>query len=139
MKPALDEALAAERALAHALRAVGSRHRDDHDIFHMTRTLATWSERNAQRLERHGAEAGEPPDVAFNDGPLALVLDLRDVHLVATRASVAWIVLGQGAQAVRDADLFETVTTSQPETIRAARWALQRLKEATPQLIAGER
>lgn len=139
MKPALDEALAAERALGHALRAVGEHHRDDHDIFHMTRTLATWSDRNAERLERCGAEAGDPPDVAFNDGPLALVLDLRDVHLVASRASVAWTVLGQGAQAVRDADLLETVTASHPETVRTMRWALHRLKEATPQLIAGER
>jgi len=65
--------------------------------------------------------------------------DLRDLHLAAARASVAWTVLGQGAQAVRDDALLETVTTSHPETIRTMKWALQRLKEAAPQLLAGER
>lgn len=138
MKAALDEALAAERTRGRALRAVGERHRDDHDVFHMTRTLARWSDRNAERLERCGAE-GDGDGFACADGPLALLADLRDLHLAAARASVAWTVLGQGAQAVRDDALLETVTTSHPETIRTMKWALQRLKEAAPQALASAR
>ena len=139
MKAALDDALAAERALGCALRAVGERHRDDHDIFHMTTTLARWSDRNAERLEHLGATAAAPAAPAANDGPLALVHDLRDLHLAAARASVGWTVLGQGAQAVRDETLLKTITSSHPETIRTMQWALQRLKEAAPQLLASER
>jgi hypothetical protein len=67
---------------------------------------------------------------------LLLLRDLRDLHLTAARASLAWTMLGQGAQAVRDTGLLATVTASHPETIRTMKWTVQKLKDASPQILA---
>jgi len=45
-------------------------------------------------------------------------------------------VLGQGAQATQDTEPLETVTASHPETIRTMKWAVHKLKEASPQVLA---
>jgi hypothetical protein len=147
---ALREAHDAEVALGAELRRVGRAHRAEHDVFHLTRTLGAWCERNRRRLaeqaERHGVDlaagtatgaqgagraAGSPEEPGMR-----LLWDLRDVHLAAARASVAWTVLGQGAQAVGDGELLAVVTASHPETLRTMRWAVQKLKDASPQVLA---
>lgn len=157
---ALREAHDAETDLAAELLRVGERHKADHDVYHLSRTLARWCDRHARRL----AAAAERYDVSLDAAAAAdeqdrglaarlrekgaemmgrrpepgvlLLRDLRDLHLAAARASVAWTVLGQGAQAVQDSELLQTVTACHPETIRAMRWTVQKLKEASPQVLA---
>jgi hypothetical protein len=68
---------------------------------------------------------------------LLLLRDVRDLYLASARASIAWTVLGQGAQAIHDQELFGVVTASHPETIRTMKWTVQKLKEASPQVLAG--
>jgi hypothetical protein len=86
----------------------------------------------AARVRERGAELlGRRPEAG-----LLLLRDLRDLHLSAARASVAWTVLGQGAQAVRDEELLQVVTACHPETIRTLKWTVQKLKEASPQVLA---
>lgn len=155
---ALREAHAAESALASELRRVGERHSAEHDVLHLTRTLRGWSEHHVRRLaaqaERYGvdldAEAagdddGLPAHARGKGAELAgrrpepgilLLRDLRDLHLTAARASIAWTVLGQGARAVQDGELLEAVTASHPQTIRTMKWTVQKLKEASPQVLA---
>jgi hypothetical protein len=158
---ALQEAHAAERALAGELLRIGERHKAEHDVHHLTRTLCAWADRNVRRLaadgERYGLDLAADAVEKEQDGGLLarvrekgsdltgrrpepgllLLRDLRDLHLAAARASVAWTVLGQGAQAVRDTELLETVTASHPETIRTLKWTVQKLKDASPQVLAG--
>lgn len=67
---------------------------------------------------------------------LLLLRDLRELHLAAARASLAWTVLGQGAQAVSDTELLQTVTESHPESIRTMQWTVQKIKETSPQVLA---
>ena len=157
---ALREAHAAETALAAGLLRAGERHAAEHDVAHLSRTLSRWCDRHVQRL----AEQGERYDVDLEAGSvrdeedrglvararergaelvgrrpepgILLLRDLRDVHLAAARASIAWIVLGQGAQAVFDDELLAAVTASHPETIRTLQWTVQKLKEASPQVLA---
>jgi len=153
---ALREVHDAERELARDLLRVGERHKAEHDVFHLTRTLSSWCERHLERLAAHGERYGvsldpEAPDEGLlarvrekgseltgrrPEPGLLLLHDLRDLQLAAARTSVAWTVLGQGAQAVRDTDLLETVTASHPETIRTMKWTVQKLKEASPQILA---
>ena len=153
---ALREVHDAERELARALLRVGERHKAEHDVFHLTRTLRVWCERHLERLAEHGARYGVELDPsAPDDGLLSrarekgselvgrrpepgllLLRDLRDLHLTAARASLAWTMLGQGAQAVRDTGLLATVTASHPETIRTMKWTVQKLKDASPQILA---
>jgi hypothetical protein len=85
------------------------------------------------RLREKGAElAGRRPEAGVH-----MLADLRDLHLAAARASLAWTVLGQGAQAIGDRELLETVTACHPETIRTTKWTVQKAKEAAPQILAG--
>jgi hypothetical protein len=157
---ALREAHEVEVELATDLLRTGERHKADHDVFHTTRTLSTWSARHVHRLatvakryevdldadaideeqsrglvsrlrEKGSETAGRRPEPG-----LLLLRDLRDLHLVAARASLAWTVLGQGAQAVSDTELLAVVTDCHLETIRAMKWPVQKLKEASPQILA---
>jgi hypothetical protein len=153
---ALREAHEAEAELAGRLLETGERHEAEHDVFHLTRTLHGWSQEHVRRLaeqgRRHGVDldtdehraglvsrlreksselAGRRPEPA-----LLLLDDLRDLHLAAARASLAWTALGQGAQAIDDAELLATVTACHPETIRIMKWTVQKTKDAAPQVLA---
>jgi hypothetical protein len=159
---ALRDVHDAERELGRELLRIGERHKADHDVFHLTRTLTRWCDRNMQRVARHAerygttldadadADAVEPDEGLLSrarekgaelvgrrpEPGLLLLHDLRETHLAAVRASVAWTILGQGAQAVEDEELLATVTASHPETIRTMKWTLQKMKDASPQVLA---
>ena len=137
---AIEAVHASEARLARELVAIGERHRADHDVFHLTRTLAEQAQDRLRSLEphaqRYGASAedgGEPG--GDDDGPIALLRDLRRLHLLAAAASIDWTILGQGAQAARDAELLAAVSASHPETLRGLNWTTTRLKEAAPQVL----
>ena len=66
---------------------------------------------------------------------LLLLHDLRELHLRAAGASLDWVALGQGAQAARDTDLLDVVSTCHAETLRTLKWTTYRLKEAAPQVL----
>jgi hypothetical protein len=155
---AIREAGKAEAALADLLLRVGERHRVDHDVLHMSRTLAAKSRESLLALtdaaQRYGAaldlDAGEPSEglrAALREkssellgrssqGALLLLRDLREVHLLAAAASINWVILGQGAQAVRDEELHATVTSRHPFALKTLKWTTTRLKEAAPQVLA---
>ena len=154
---ALREAHAAELDLADELARVGERHKADHDVFHLSHTLRSWSERHVERLAEQAGRFGLElsPTIGDDRGLLArarekgselagrrpepgvlLLRDLRDLHLAAARASLAWTLLGQGAQAIQDAGLLAAVTASHPETIRTMKWTVQKLKDSGPQVLA---
>jgi hypothetical protein len=129
----IDRAIAAvrdtEATLVAALGAIGERHRDDHDVFHMSRTLATLHRENLEALGGDGALS----DPALDGDLLA---DLRTLHLLYAAASVDWVLLGQGAQAVRDGATLATVGECHPRTVKGMKWTLTRLKSAAPQVLA---
>lgn len=54
----IEQVAKAERELAQALFAVGERHRTDHDVFHMTRTLAKKESAHLDALARHAGRYG---------------------------------------------------------------------------------
>jgi hypothetical protein len=62
---------------------------------------------------------------------------LREVHLLAARASINWVILAQGAQAIRDEDLLEIVTARHPFALKTLKWSTTRIKQAAPQVLAG--
>jgi hypothetical protein len=45
--------------------------------------------------------------------------------------------LGQGAQAIRDAELLDAVSECHTQTLRGMKWTVTRLKAAAPQVLAG--
>ena len=155
---AIREAASASDELATHLLKIGERHKADHDVHHLSRLLAKVSQGHVQSLaaiaDRYGTSfsASEPPEKA---GPLSavrekaselmgsrpesgliLLRDLRELYLSAAEASVNWTILGQGAQAVRDQELLDTVDRCHADCLRILRWITTRLKVAAPQVLA---
>jgi hypothetical protein len=154
---AIRQVSEAEAELAQELLAVGERHRTEHDVFHLTRMLAQWSQTNVAALEpfaqRYGAKLDAPQTP---DGPrplsvlrektaellgrrpepgLLLLHDLRRLHSLAGEASINWVILAQGAQAARDVELVAVVSTAHAQNLRVLRWVTQRIKETAPQVL----
>jgi hypothetical protein len=155
---AIERLADAERELAGELVAAGERHKTDHDVFHVTKTLAGLEERHLEALaphaERYDAKVGAsdggagPPGLVRGatekgaellgrrtESGLLLLRDLRRLHVLAAGASLDWVALGQGAQAAKDSALLDTVSTCHAETLRTLKWTTYRLKEAAPQVL----
>ena len=153
---AIEQVASAERELAEELLAVGERHRTDHDVFHMTRTLAKKEHGHLDELAKHAGRYGTSVGERNGSSPgllatareksaellgrrpepgLLLLRDLRELHLLAAGASLDWVALAQGAQAAKDTALLETVTACHDETLKTLKWTTYRLKEAAPQVL----
>jgi len=156
---AIRSVAGSEAELASELGRIGERHHADHDVLHMSRTLIGLHRANLEALapfgERYGAGV-DASDAEGGGGPLArvrekaadltgrrpeggllLLRDLRHLHLLYAAASVDWVLLGQGAQAVRDRELLDAVSACHPQTLRGMKWTLTHLKVISPQVLTG--
>jgi hypothetical protein len=153
---ALEELHRSENDLAGQLLAVSDRHKADHEIFHVARDLAVWSQDHVREIARAGTRygleldpepAGDPTvlarirhEVADRLGrrsapALLLLRDLRSVYLDASGVSVDWELLGQAAQGVRDRELLALTQRCHPQTLRQSKWANAQLKEKATQIL----
>jgi hypothetical protein len=156
---AIREVQDAELALGRQLDRLGQRHKADHDVFHLTETLQRIVRANLERLgpfaERYGVgAAADEAAEEHGDGLLAgarekaselagrrpepgllLLRDLRALHLLYAEASIDWVILAQGAQAAREAELLDAVQKSHQQTLRGMKWTVTRLKTAAPQVL----
>lgn len=153
----IEELHRSENELATQLLAISDRHKADHEIFHVARDLAVWSQDHVRRLAATGRDHGldlEPePDgdptvlERFHQGlsdrlgrrsapALLLLRDLRAVYMDASGVSVDWEMLGQAAQGLKDRALLELTSSCHPDTLRQVRWANAMIKEAAPQILA---
>jgi hypothetical protein len=137
----------AQTNLADALREVASAHADEVDVFHTARRLAGECDAHAARLEpfadRYREQADDEPDRLHAElfsgsrgGPLGLLRDLQDLYLMANLCDIAWTLVGQAAQGIRDAELLAVVQACEGETAGQVAWLRARLKEAAPQALA---
>jgi hypothetical protein len=153
---AVEELHRSENALAVELLQISARHKADHEIFHLARDLAGWSQQHVTALARAGTAYGleldpepESPSIAASvvrekgaellrrrpEPALLLLADLRRAYRMAAGASLDWEVLGQTAQAARAADLVALTKTCHPETLRQTRWANAMVKELSAQAL----
>jgi hypothetical protein len=152
---AIEQVAKAERELAERLLEVGERHTTDHDVFHLTRTLAKKESAHLDALAPHARRyeadiengASEPGVLGAvrekraellgrrPEPGLLLLHDLRELHLLAAGASLDWVALAQGAQAAKDSELLDTVSACHDDTLRTLKWTTYRLKEAAPQAL----
>jgi hypothetical protein len=132
--------------LAAALRDVAEAHADEVDVFHTARRLASECDTHAARLERFATQyreaADDEPDRLHAElfsgsrgGPLGLLRDLQDLYLMAILCDVAWMLVGQAAQGIRDTELMAVVQACEGETAGQVAWLRARLKEAAPQAL----
>ena len=155
---AIADLAEAERDLADELERAGERHSAEHDVHHLSGTLASISRTHVERLapfaERYGA--GAPDADGGGSGPLGvlrekaseltgrrpeagllLLHDLRELYLLTARVSIGWTILGQAAQAARDEELLTLASECHPDSLRQLKWVTTRIKEAAPQVLTG--
>ena len=158
----LDKAIGqvrdAEADVAGGLRRLADRHAVEHDLYHLGRTLARQCAEHAERLapfaERYGASGREVSDspglldalrragtrMAGRSEPAGMLLlrDLRDLHLVAQEAEIAWVILVQAALAPRDRDLLDLAAACREAAETRGKWLRTRIKVTAPQaLVSG--
>ncbi|HSU73719.1 MAG TPA: hypothetical protein VLI66_02195 [Terrabacter sp.] len=136
-----------EKTLADSFRAVAQGHAAEADVFHTCQTLAGWSDKHREQLapiiERYGEdESLEEPErlhasglVEVRSGPVGLLRDLQDLHVLGSLVQTTWTVVAQGAQGLRDKDLLEVASSSNAETSRQLSWLNTRMKSAAPQAL----
>ena len=157
---AIKDVRDAEERLATRLNLVGERHKADHDVYHLTGTLQALHRANLERLAPFGERYGtpvDPEDVPDDHGHglrervrekgsellarrpetgLLLLRDLRALHLLYAEASIDWVILQQGAKAVRDAGLVGVASDCHAQTLRGMKWTVTRIKVAAPQVLS---
>jgi hypothetical protein len=132
--------------LADAFREVRDAHAEEVDVFHTCEKLAKECDAHAERLqpfaERYGEDAPDEPDRLYSElfrgtrtGGLGLLRDLHDLYLMACECDMAWTLVGQAAQGLRDGELLEVVTTCEGETEMQLKWLRTRMKQAAPQAL----
>lgn len=153
---AIEELHRSETHLASRLLQVSDRHQADHEVFHLGRDLARWSQQHVCELARVGRDHdldldADPTEdhsvlaalrqkgselIGRHDDPALLLLqDLKDIHRAAAGVSLDWEILAQTAQALQDRDLLRTAERCHPQTLRQMRWANAKLKESSAQIM----
>ena len=139
----------AEKALADSFRVVAQAQASHPDIYFTCQTLATMSDDHRSRLKpatgRYGERsegAGTEPErlhaeaiTAARNGPVGLLRDLQDLHLLANLVLTSWTVIQQAAQGLRDDELVEVASGSSGETSRQLAWLMTRMKSVAPQAL----
>nr|WP_216629564.1 hypothetical protein [Brevibacterium renqingii] len=140
----------AESVLASSLRKIGDGHGSEPDVYFICHTLADQCEAHEQLLapivDRYGEQPDDEPErlhaAELDDtrsGPLGLLRDLQDLHLLTTFVDFTYTLVEQAAAALRDDELLDVVADCVGETSTQADWLRTRAKQAAPQaLIAAE-
>jgi len=153
---AIEELHRSEDHLAGVLLAMSDRHKADHEVFHVARDIARWSQDHVRALAEIGGDFGVDLDPVPEGDPgilekarqaasdllgrssapgLLLLADLRHVYREASGTSLDWELLAQGAQGARKKELLELAERCHPDTLRQVRWANGKLKEAATQVL----
>jgi hypothetical protein len=155
---AIEELHRSEHELAGELISLSDQQKVNHEVHHVARDIARWSEEHVRRLAEVGRDHDLDLDPAPADEPsllarmkqkgaeltgrrhepgLLLLAGLRHVHRTAAGVSLDWEVLAQTAQAMQDERLLALVQDCHPQTLRQLRWANAMVKETSAQIMVG--
>jgi hypothetical protein len=139
------------------LLRMAERHRTEHEVHHVARDLASWSQEHVRLLAEHAVhfdldlddEADAPHSVTAHlreslatvigrrpEPGLLLLEDLRHLYLQTSENSLAWEMLAQVTQAKHERELLDLSKECHPQTLRQIRWANTMLKVQSPQVLA---
>jgi len=152
----LGEMHRSENDLAHHLLTISERHKVDHEIYHLARDLARWSQQHvrdiAEIAKNYGQDLDPEPRGEMGlmetirekgsemvgrrpETGLLLLRDLRELYLKACGVSADWELLAQAAQGMKDKNLLGLAEKCHPQTIRQMKWANGKLKESATQVL----
>jgi len=138
-----------ESTLADSLRTVGQGHTEHPDVLFTCQALEAMSRDHVNRLaavvrrydEKDDGSVEEPERLRaagvadVRGGPVGLLRDLQDLHLLATLVQTTWTVIGQAAQGLRDDELFGLSKQGLTDSARQIAWLITRMKSAAPQAL----
>jgi len=136
----------AEGELADSYRTVADGHGDEPDVHSICMTLAKQCDEHVDAMQpiigRYGSQPSDEPERLHaaalphpRSGPLALLRDLQDVHLLATFVDTTWTLVQQAAAALRDEELLGIISQREAETSVQVAWLNTRMKQAAPQAL----
>jgi hypothetical protein len=155
---ALRRIHAGENDVHEQLLRLADQHRAEHEVHHVARDLAEWSQDHVRLLAEHAGrfeldldDAADTPGRAAErlraavssltghraEPGLLLLGDLRDLYLQGSDNSLAWEMLAQTAQAEHERQLLALTEQCHPETLRQIRWANTMIKTLSPQVLSG--
>lgn len=138
-----------EQTLAESFDTVGNGHAEHPDVLFICQALAAMCRAHVDQLEpvvaRYGEETGpevEEPERLHADGvaqtrggPVGLLRDLQDLHMLADLVQTTWTAIGQAAQGLRDEELLQLSLAARADVERQVSWHLTRMKAAAPQAL----
>lgn len=145
-----------ENDLAQHLLRVSERHKVDHEIYHLARDLAKWSQQHVREIAaiagRYGRELDPEPkgenmllekirekgsELVGRDAEAGLLLlrDLREAYIKACGVSADWELVAQAAQGIKHTDLLEVAQRCHAQNLRQMKWANGKLKESATQIL----
>jgi hypothetical protein len=139
-----------EQTLARSFRTVGQGHAQHPDVLFTCQALAAMSDDHVRRLtpivdrygeQGHGDDVEEPERLhadglaAVRSGPVGLLRDLQDLHVLGSLVQTTWTVVTQAAQGLRDRDLIALAQQANGDTSRQLSWLNTRMKAAAPQAL----
>jgi ferredoxin-nitrate reductase len=136
----------AEHEIALAFNSVADHHGDEPDVFEICRKFAQTSTVHEKAIARFTSIFGEASEHEARrvknslfrgprSGGFGLVRDLHDLFLLVTEAHLAWMILLQAAQALRDKEMIAACTKLGGETDSQRSWLQTRIKQAAPQAL----
>lgn len=154
----LRELHRSENSMARTLLTMADRHKVDHEVFHVARDIAQWSQNHVREIAEAARDHGLELDPTASSGApamverltqrtsvllgrrpepgLMLLADLRRLHRKAAGVSMDWELLAQVAQGLQKRDLLELTKRCHPQTLRQLRWANAQLKVVSPQILS---
>ncbi|MEV6967134.1 hypothetical protein AB0M47_18700 [Hamadaea sp. NPDC051192] len=136
----IEDVYAAETGLARQLLALSTRHVADPDVYAMGRTLSKRCDLHLGELapyaQRYGATPREVPVTVGDSADADLLSDLRRLYPIAHEVEITWVILLQGALAIRDTELVDVLRPIQAEAQHRWQWLRTRIKDASPQVLA---
>jgi anaerobic selenocysteine-containing dehydrogenase len=139
----LDES---EKRLVKGFEQVRKTHMDEPDVDGLCKLFAGWSGEADSMLKpfitKYGErQEGEPKRlnkallVKRKQGGFDMLRDFHDLWLLVNESMMSLIVLEQGARALRDRDLLDTLKHMQNRNERQLVWLKTRINQAAPQVL----
>src|SRR6195952_2198582 len=136
----------AEEMLGASFRTVGDGHAAEPDVHGICTLLAGQCDEHEQALrpvlDRYGEQPDDEPDRlhvtaigATRSGPLGLLRDLQDLHLLAQMVDTTYTLVKQAAAALRDEELLGVIRDCEGQTATQIAWIGTRMKQAAPQAL----
>jgi hypothetical protein len=136
----------AEKNLIEAFQKISKQHAFESDVVEMCEKFMLWSKQHLDSLDRlipqfekeKDDEPEQVSDAVFPKprmGSFGLLRDLHALSLLVHETQMCWVILLQGAKALRDNEMELICLEAELHFKKEMMWALTKIKTAAPQVL----